>query len=239
MGQPDPPTPWALAIETSNPSSHDDPPAAGVAACRFDDRGEAFDFEQVSLAPGGRHDDGLLPAIESLRARLLVSPVDLVRVCVSIGPGGYTGLRVAVTTAKLIAEATGAALAGVPSASVAAVNAEIKPPFAVCLASKRGAAHATVFGLGDRPLEGRPVGLIDEQGLEGLGVGSLIADRFLPASMREHAHDLGITIRSPRFSAAACLRLGLSVAPVDPSVLTPVYARKPEAVRLWNARRPG
>ncbi|USN97993.1 MAG: tRNA (adenosine(37)-N6)-threonylcarbamoyltransferase complex dimerization subunit type 1 TsaB [Phycisphaeraceae bacterium] len=243
----DSPIPWALAIETSNPSSHDDAPAAGVAGRRLEsdavaDRGPG-EIVEIPLAPGARHDDGLMPAIEALRARLGVGPGDLERVCVSIGPGGYTGLRVAVTTAKSIAETTGAAVVGVPSAAVAAANSGLEPPFAVCLASKRGATHVTVFKgcTSAEPgtistLLGVEVGLIDAEGLEPLGVRFLIADRFLPDGIRRRAAQLGIGVQPPRFTAVACLELGLCLDQEPIEKLAPAYARVPEAVRLWKVR---
>lgn len=229
---------WALAIETSNPSAHDTPPSAGVAACGLDPDGACTEIIEAFLEPGGRHDDGLMPAIESLRDQLGVHPRDLDRVCVSVGPGGYTALRIAVTTAKLIAETTGAGLVAVPSAAVVAAEIDACPPFAVCLASKRGTTHATAFD-GESPDlgVGRPIGLIGPDDLAAIGALVLVADRFLPGPIRDRAGALGIEIVPPSFRPATCLRIGLRLACADD--VAPVYAREPEAVRLWQARNPG
>ncbi len=233
--QTDGPNPrWVLAIETSNPSAHDDPPAAGVAAGLLGPRGRIEQIIEERLDPGSRHDDGLMPAIESLRGRLGVHPGGLARVCVSIGPGGYTALRIAATTANLLAETTGAERVAVPSAAVVAAGVREPPPFAVCLASKRGTTHATVFEDG---APGRVVGLIGPDEVEGLGVGLIVADGFLPGPIRERAGALGVRIASPVFSPSACLRVGLGLEPSP--VLWPVYAREAEAVRLWRAGKQG
>lgn len=79
-------------------------------------------IDSESLSPKKRHDDDLLPAIDRLFARNNLKPRDLSdgAVAVSIGPGGFTGLRIAVATAKMFAETLGAKIIAVPSALVAA-----------------------------------------------------------------------------------------------------------------------
>ena len=71
-------------------------------------------------------------------------PRDLQVVGVSIGPGGFTGLRIAVTTAKMLAETLGVKVIEVPSALVAA-NAYKKDEesILIALASKRESAWIT------------------------------------------------------------------------------------------------
>jgi tRNA threonylcarbamoyladenosine biosynthesis protein TsaB len=60
-----------------------------------------------------QHSVQLLPAVESLLARLTVDKHDLRAVFVCTGPGGYAGLRVGVSTAKGLAFALGTSIAGV------------------------------------------------------------------------------------------------------------------------------
>ena len=67
-----------------------------------------------------RHDDDLVPAIDRLFMRLGLDRAELGVVGISVGPGGFTGLRIAVTTAKMMSLATGAKLVAVPSALVVA-----------------------------------------------------------------------------------------------------------------------
>lgn len=136
----------ALAIEISNPSSGprgridpDDPQfVAGpsVALGRFDDPQVPTLIGAEPLSDQSRHDDDLMPAIDRLCRRHSVRPGDLAHLAISIGPGGYTSLRIAVATAKLLAEATGASTIAVSSAAVAAYTIPIQPPAVVCLASK-------------------------------------------------------------------------------------------------------
>ena len=60
---------------------------------------------EVSLAGGRRHAEQLVPAIQYLCGELDVSLAHLAVIAVDIGPGLFTGLRVGVTTAKVMAQA--------------------------------------------------------------------------------------------------------------------------------------
>ena len=50
------------------------------------------------------HSLTLMPAIESVMQASGLEPADLDRIVVAKGPGSYTGIRIAVTTAKTLAE---------------------------------------------------------------------------------------------------------------------------------------
>ncbi|MCL4741116.1 MAG: tRNA (adenosine(37)-N6)-threonylcarbamoyltransferase complex dimerization subunit type 1 TsaB [Phycisphaerales bacterium] len=221
------PSSLALAIETSNPSAC--PAEVGVGAIGSD---AAF-VERLSTAR--RHDDDLMPAIDRVCRAAGVRPADLRAVVVSIGPGGYTGLRIAVTTARFIAEATGAACIGVPTAEVAAcAAARDGRPFAVALASKGEHAVVTPFDAQGRPTAaGRA---LDADGVSALGLPRLIGDGFLPGPMREMASASGVSVEPLVLGASWLLRAAAGRESVDPSRLLPLYAREPEAVRLWRAR---
>ena len=212
-----------LAIETSNPSCE-----AGVAIGSPEG---LLGVEPVQTGDG-RHDD-LMTAIDRLCKRIGATPRQVSRIAVSIGPGGYTTLRIAEATAKMLAEALGAQCVAVPTARVVARRVTVQGLFAVVLASKDGTAFAT--GYRDPDVETGPGRLIST--LEGLNVGTLVADSFLPKALTEEAARLGIAIVPPRFDPAACLELSFNAAAVDPVALTPLYPREPEAVTKWRARK--
>lgn len=93
-----------------------------------------------------RHDDHLFPEIERLLALSGVALGHVTRVAVAIGPGSFTGLRVAIAAAQGIARGSGAAAIGVPTLDVAA------HPFAasglrVCalLPAGRGEHYAAMY----------------------------------------------------------------------------------------------
>lgn len=228
-------TRWALAIEASNPSSG----PVGVAGALLDEAGGLGEILEIQYEAGARRSDGLMPAIEALRGALGVRPDSLGLVCVSVGPGGYTGLRISVTVGKSLAAATGAGLVGVPSAAVALGDRGPESGCIVCLASKGDATHATVFGSGfgsDLSATGQPVGVIRAADVAGLIGPAVIADAFLPDSIRDACGACGKRIELPRFSAKRCLAIGYGMEVVDPASLVPVYAREPEAVRIWRDR---
>jgi len=66
-----------------------------------------------------------------------------------------------------------------------------------------------------------------------------VADRFLPASIREEVSRLGIPLLPLRLDPAACLEASLDVQPIDPLALAPLYGREAEAVTQWRRRKSG
>ncbi len=76
----------------------------------------------VSAALGAeeRHASDLLPTLRELLLGLEREPREIDLVCVGVGPGSYTGLRVGVATALGLARGTGAAIVAVPSVAALA-----------------------------------------------------------------------------------------------------------------------
>jgi tRNA threonylcarbamoyladenosine biosynthesis protein TsaB len=234
-----------LAIEISNPSSGprgevragpESTVLAGPGVALARDGGEP-DTELLNQT--GRHDDDLMPAIDRLFRRAGARPADLSRIALSIGPGGYTSLRIAVATAKLLAEATGAQVLPIPSAHVAAFFIPDAAPMLVCLASKGTTAHATLLPAGPhRFAHAQVLGLIDAAALAPSGCRTIVGDRFLPEPFRDAAQRAKIPILEPVFAAASLLHLARAASPADPLALAPLYAREAEAVTQWRLRHP-
>ena len=236
-----------LAIECSNPGSGrgGGPGGPGVAIGRLAGDGvELLGTEPVLPSGRGGHDDDLMPAIDRLFRRASASPRSgtLARVAVSVGPGGYTSVRVACAAGKMIAEAAGARCVAVPTAQVAIESLPDHARsghIAVALAGKGVSSWVQVF-LAQREAEvGRITSERDIQSLHGAGVRLLVADDFLPAPMRVAAERVGMAILPPSFDAAACLRLGARLPTLDPADLVPLYPREPDAVTLWRTRKSG
>jgi len=224
-----------LAIETSQ--------RLGSVALR--DCGGVLHVE--ALAETARHDDDLLPAIDRLVRGAGLRPADLRGgvVGVSIGPGGFTGLRIAISTARMFAETLGVRIVSVPSALVAAESFSGRVSILCALASKNETAWcARLEGSetgGGWQIVGRP-GVRDAGALELSGIEAMLADDHLPESFRAACAVAGVAIVEPSFTAAACLAVterlmrGGAAAFTDPLTLLPLYPRPPEAVTLWESR---
>ncbi|MDZ4829344.1 MAG: tRNA (adenosine(37)-N6)-threonylcarbamoyltransferase complex dimerization subunit type 1 TsaB [Phycisphaerae bacterium] len=192
---------------------------------------------------GSNDEDTLMPAIDDLVRAAALTPQDLGAIIVSIGPGGFTGLRVAVTTAKLLAECLAIPLVGVPSALVAAAAASNSGPRIVALASKRDSSWFSVVegdGASVR-LRGTPQVVDATSAFKFFSdVRTLLADEYVPEPIVDLARRAGVLLEVPRFEAEACLDVGLAMLGreelADSAQLTPIYPREPEAVTLWRER---
>ena len=118
-------------------------PATAVALVRG--RGEP-QRARHDPAPGERpaHAAQLLPLCNRLLERAGLRFADLDRVAVGLGPGRFTGLRIAIATARGLAHAGGAGLVGVPTLEVLAAGAAAPAVLAV-LDARRGEAFATGY----------------------------------------------------------------------------------------------
>ncbi|MGT2910170.1 tRNA (adenosine(37)-N6)-threonylcarbamoyltransferase complex dimerization subunit type 1 TsaB [Streptococcus cameli] len=103
-----------LALDTSNQA---------LSVALLDE--ESLVAEQL-LTIKKNHSISLMPTIDFLVASAGWKPTDIERIVVAKGPGSYTGLRVAVATAKTLAYALKADLVGVSSLySLAAMVSEV------------------------------------------------------------------------------------------------------------------
>lgn len=241
-----------LAIEVSNPSAWTAPSAhpptthfVGASAGPFTGRpgvviAKALGSTMQVLArgespPEDSHSDGLIVSIAQAMKLAGLSPKQIATVAVSAGPGGYTAVRLAITTAKMIAEVHGAACIPVPTAHCVAhsalTNITAAQPLVVALASKGESCFLTEFA-GETVSEGK---LLTAAEWNPVGTPTLIADSFLPQSFVAKAASLGLQRGYPVFDALACASICHRYPAVDPIRLTPIYPREPEAVTKWRA----
>ena len=159
---------------------------------------------------------------------------------VSIGPGGYTSLRIGVTTAKLIAEATGATCIGVPTASAILANLgdALRPlrTCRVCLAWKRDSVWCQDFH--NKEGDWHPVssgGIVTLPHVCTGNFDAVICEAALRAMLPA---PLTAKVLEPAFDPRGVLAASAALAPIDPLLLAPLYPREPEAVTKWRELHP-
>lgn len=206
------------------------------------------------FAADAEHARELLPTADSLIRRAGGDFFDdarqvprLDQCYVSIGPGSFTGLRVAVTFARHLALAIGVKVVAVPTLDVIAENAlsQSSPPdrLAVVLDAKRkqvfGALYKLRAGRYERqqgPLLAAPAELLVGERWSVIGEGVAYHREAIDAA---GAVTLDESLWWPR--AAMVHRIGWSLAQAGKFTaaqeLVPVYVRRPEAEELWEKRQ--
>jgi tRNA threonylcarbamoyladenosine biosynthesis protein TsaB len=107
--------------------------------------------EASARSPGG-HGPSLLPMLVTAMDDLGWSPGDVGRWAVGIGPGSFTGSRVAVATAKGIALATRAELVGVTSFDALAAGVAVDRPVVSLVSAGREEVFVQIARPGQEPL---------------------------------------------------------------------------------------
>ena len=205
---------------------------------------------EASFPCGSREHDSLLPSIDSLISQSHRSPGEIQVVAVSIGPGSFTGLRIATSTAKALSLATGCRIIGVPSAWVVAEQwyqrSADEGPVLVASAAKGKDCWLTRLERTPSGLaECGPTGLhrVDalSDDVRSLCEGAMfLADDFISESFIKSLEPLIRGVQVPAPTALACLLVGQQLATtgqfVSGHALSPLYPREPEAVALWRTR---
>lgn len=108
-------------------------------------------------APGERpgHTAQLLALAAELLDAAALSFTDVDRIAVGVGPGGFTGLRIGVATARALAQSTGAELVGVSTLRALAAVAGPQAPAGSGVLAVIDARRGEVFAAGWRA--GEPV----------------------------------------------------------------------------------
>jgi tRNA threonylcarbamoyladenosine biosynthesis protein TsaB len=103
------------------------------------------------------HAEALLPMIDRVMSVAGLTPAAIEIVAVSVGPGGFTGIRAGLAAAQGLALASGARLIGVTSfAAVAARLPRGDEPRLVALDSRREDLYVQIFSGGGSALLGEP-----------------------------------------------------------------------------------
>ncbi len=197
------------------------------------------------------HSIYLMPAISKLFELVKWQPTDLDRVVVAQGPGSYTGVRIAVTTAKVLADTEKIDLVGVSSLAVLARN--VVPTAKAVIVPFFDARRGNVFAGAYQWEDGTLVNKIADQHL---GIDTLLdqlakLDRpvVLVGQMTDKIRakfdqlPANVTLLPRTYSIPSTYQLAIAgekespVEDIDPFV--PHYLRITEAEANWQKLHPG
>ena len=95
--------------------------------------------------PAARHSSVLVPTLEKLMRKARWKPEHIDAIAVGTGPGSFTGIRIGVVTAKMLAFAWGKKVVGVSSLEAIARSSEAGGRVAVMLDARRGNVYAALY----------------------------------------------------------------------------------------------
>jgi tRNA threonylcarbamoyladenosine biosynthesis protein TsaB len=194
----------------------------------------AEDARRVSNA----HGESLLPMVDALFARVGWKPRDVGRWGVGVGPGSFTGVRIAVATAKGIAIATGAELVGVTALDAVAYGIEAREDEAVAsvLDAMKGELFLQVRLRGALAImpESVPIAQVAAR-LAGVACGRMIVAGEAGGALDVSAFPFELVRRdSPPNDAPRAVSVGLLAMdrlPDDADAVEPLYVRAPDITR--------
>jgi tRNA threonylcarbamoyladenosine biosynthesis protein TsaB len=183
----------------------------------------------------GEHASRLLVLVERALGEAGIGWPDLERIAVGVGPGGFTGLRIGIATARALAQARGLPLVPVSSlAALAAGTAAAGGAVAAVVDARRGEVFAGVWA-GERELLA-PAALAPEALAERLRGLDLPVQAVGDGAVRFRAALEGAGVTVPvdgsavhRIAAAPLCRLGAAGEPAERDRLLPDYRRDPDA----------
>lgn len=106
--------------------------------------GEHLAVERFLPGPA-RHAEELLPAVEELLVERGRTRDDVQRICVNLGPGSFTGLRIGLATAKGMSQARGIDVVGIDGTEAYRSRADGERRVCVAVASRRDLVYARWF----------------------------------------------------------------------------------------------
>jgi tRNA threonylcarbamoyladenosine biosynthesis protein TsaB len=199
----------------------------------------------------GRHASLLLGLVERVLRDGGVAWEEVSRLAVGVGPGGFTGLRIGIATARALAQARGLEVVPVSSLEALAAGALAAPhrsaaaepasgaapagPVAAVIDARRGEVFAAIFAPDGSPLFA-PAALAPEALAE-----RLAALPATPLAVGDGAVRFAQELASAgavvppadtpvhRLDAVQICRLGQVREPVDRDALLPTYLREPDA----------
>ena len=188
---------------------------------------------QTTLNIKKNHSITVMPAIDFLMNSLDLKPTDLDRIVVAQGPGSYTGLRIAVATAKTLAHTLKIELVGV-SSLLALVPEQVEGLVIPIMDARRNNVYAGFYQSGQavRPEAHLPLAEVLEmagtadQPVTFVGETATFAEQIKDALPQA-------AIQSTLPDAATIGRLGLDLQAQSIHDFVPNYLKRVEAEENW------
>lgn len=188
---------------------------------------------QMTLNIKKNHSITLMPAIDFLMNSLDMKPTDLDRIVVAQGPGSYTGLRIAVATAKTLAHTLKIELVGV-SSLLALVPEQVEGLVIPVMDARRNNVYAGFYQSGQavRPEAHLPLAEVLE--IAGVANQSVTFVGETTAFVEQIEAALPQATLQPTLpNAAAVGRLGLDLPAQSIHDFIPNYLKRVEAEENW------
>ena len=196
------------------------------------------------------HSTTLMSVVAELLEDSHLDVADIDRFVVAEGPGSYTGLRIGVTTAKVLASTLNKELVGVSSLKTVAAN--IAPETDRVIVPYFDARNLNVFAGAYQWKDGQLVSVIEDQHISFKNLLAQLQDLHQPimfvgpqkdefAEMSAQVLGAQATFASADFQlpqAAVLGRLGRTMDPVDIDFFVPQYRRLTQAELQWMEKHP-
>ena len=194
------------------------------------------------LASGGivadrRQGEELIPLVQRVMHGVGVTTVD--RVVVGVGPGPFTGLRVGLVTAEVLARVWNAALVGVCTLDALAYQARAERPgipLVVATDARRQEVYWARYDVDGRRIGDAQVGTPVHVAAESAGQWVVAEGALRYRSVFEQA---GCDVGGPEFVDAAALALALDDGAAVALPCLPLYLRRPDAAEPGPRKRVG
>jgi tRNA threonylcarbamoyl adenosine modification protein YeaZ len=208
--------------------------ACSAAVLQKDGAARRLSLREETMARG--HAEALMPMVEEVMQGAGLAFAEIEVIAATLGPGSFTGVRIAIAAARGLALVTGARLFGTDSLSVMAKLARASGalgsgPFAIAVDARRGMVYFGLYDEEDGKLAG-PLLLTPDEALgflpSGLRVAagsgaSLLAEA---ASLQGRILDASLPELQP--SAGALAEIAYQSGETVPA-LRPLYLRPPDA----------
>lgn len=223
---------YLLAMDTSNQTM-------SVAVMQ-----DATLLAETTINHKKTHSEQLLPTIQNLLSASALTPEQLDRIVVADGPGSYTGIRIAVTTGKTLADTLNKQLVGISSLAVLAAGVTNTTALIVPLMDAR---RQNVFAGIYQWDHGELINVVQDahvslelllerinvlqQPAVFVGVDAAKFNETIVAKLGDRGQLADALTAYP--NAARLAMLGRKAQPVSVSDFVPRYLRVTEAERTW------